>query len=168
MTRPPAADAKPEHWYKQFWPWFLIALPTAVVIASFVTLNIAIQNADSPVHDDYSKEGFAIQHNDRADATAAQQHIRAAIAVGEDNSIAVELRGELSELPPLLTLQCIHAFDARRDITVALARSGDRYTGVLPDTAYGKWRIEVRPPNSAWRLSGKVDLQRGAQLLLPL
>jgi FixH len=30
-----------EPWYRQFWPWFLIALPGSVVIASFVTLYIA-------------------------------------------------------------------------------------------------------------------------------
>ncbi len=29
-------------WYRQFWPWFLIALPATAVIASLVTLWIAI------------------------------------------------------------------------------------------------------------------------------
>lgn len=32
-------------WYKQFWPWFLIALPGSVVIASFITIGIAVENA---------------------------------------------------------------------------------------------------------------------------
>jgi len=34
-------------WYRQFWPWFLIALPAAAVIASFITLYLAITH---PVH----------------------------------------------------------------------------------------------------------------------
>jgi len=36
-------------WYKQFWPWFIIALPASAVIASFTTLWIAISNPDGLV-----------------------------------------------------------------------------------------------------------------------
>lgn len=35
-----------EPWYKQFWPWFIIALPASVVIASFFTLWLAVSNPD--------------------------------------------------------------------------------------------------------------------------
>lgn len=40
------APAVIEPWYKQFWPWFIIALPASVVIASFFTLWLAISNPD--------------------------------------------------------------------------------------------------------------------------
>jgi len=36
-------------WYKQFWPWFIIALPASAVIAGFTTLWIAISNPDAMV-----------------------------------------------------------------------------------------------------------------------
>lgn len=39
-------------WYKQFWPWFIIALPASVVVASFFTLWLAISNPDPLVVDD--------------------------------------------------------------------------------------------------------------------
>jgi len=39
-------------WYRQFWPWFIIALPAAAVIASFITLWLAISNPDHLVVDD--------------------------------------------------------------------------------------------------------------------
>jgi len=39
-------------WYKQFWPWFIIALPASVVVASFVTLWLAISNPDHLVVND--------------------------------------------------------------------------------------------------------------------
>lgn len=42
-------DDKP--WYKQFWPWFIIALPLTAVIASFATLWIAVNNPDRSVLD---------------------------------------------------------------------------------------------------------------------
>jgi len=39
-------------WYKQFWPWFIIALPASAVVASFFTLWLAISNPDQLVVDD--------------------------------------------------------------------------------------------------------------------
>jgi len=39
-------------WYKQFWPWFIIALPASAVIAGFYTLWLAISNPDHLVVDD--------------------------------------------------------------------------------------------------------------------
>ncbi len=37
----PAVTAEPP-WYRQFWPWFIIALPASAVIAGFYTLYLAI------------------------------------------------------------------------------------------------------------------------------
>jgi hypothetical protein len=59
-------------WYKQFWPWFLIILPTAAVIASFISLYIAIKHADSPVQDDYVQHGLTVLHKPSAEIDAAQ------------------------------------------------------------------------------------------------
>lgn len=50
MNKP---DSKP--WYKQFWPWFLIALPGSVVIASFITIGIAVENAPTITDRDIGK-----------------------------------------------------------------------------------------------------------------
>jgi hypothetical protein len=36
-------------WYRQFWPWFIIALPASAVIASFVSLWLAVSNPDQLV-----------------------------------------------------------------------------------------------------------------------
>ena len=39
-------------WYRQFWPWFIIALPTSAVIASFISLWLAVSNPDHLVVDE--------------------------------------------------------------------------------------------------------------------
>jgi hypothetical protein len=39
-------------WYRQFWPWFIIALPTSAVIASFISLWLAVSNPDYLVVDE--------------------------------------------------------------------------------------------------------------------
>jgi hypothetical protein len=45
--------AKP--WFKQFWPWFLIALPGSVVVASMYTITLAVQNAPVIVQKDIGR-----------------------------------------------------------------------------------------------------------------
>ena len=44
-------------WYRQFWPWFIIALPVSAVIASFISLWLAVSNPDQLVvtDDEYRK-----------------------------------------------------------------------------------------------------------------
>jgi hypothetical protein len=47
-----ALAAKNPPWYRQFWPWFIIALPASAVIASFITLWLAISHPDHLVVDE--------------------------------------------------------------------------------------------------------------------
>ena len=62
-------DTQP--WYRQFWPWFLIALPATAVVASLYTVWLAASNPDTLVVDDYRRIGkstHARQERDRAAA----------------------------------------------------------------------------------------------------
>ena len=36
-------------WYRQFWPWFIIAIPSTAVIGGFVTLWLALTNPETLV-----------------------------------------------------------------------------------------------------------------------
>ena len=56
-------------WYKQFWPWFLIAVPVITVIMSGFLIHFATSTQDTLVIDDYYKEGKAI--NARLDKVEA-------------------------------------------------------------------------------------------------
>ena len=56
-TAEPAAVQEPP-WYRQFWPWFIIALPLSVVIAGFVTLGIAIVHNDPRIDSVYLETGL--------------------------------------------------------------------------------------------------------------
>lgn len=42
-------------WFKQFWPWFLIALPGSVVLASIFTLYLAVQHAPVVIKKDIGR-----------------------------------------------------------------------------------------------------------------
>lgn len=48
-------------WYRQFWPWFLIALPLSAVLAGIVTLYLAAAAPDPVIKNDrYEKLGPVI------------------------------------------------------------------------------------------------------------
>jgi hypothetical protein len=63
-------------WYRQFWPWFIIALPASAVIGSFVSLWLAVSNPDQLVvtEDEYLqlkgelKAQIAVKKNIKAEA----------------------------------------------------------------------------------------------------
>jgi hypothetical protein len=44
-------------WYRQFYPWMLIALPASAVIAGFFTLYLALSNPDTLVRKDCVRDG---------------------------------------------------------------------------------------------------------------
>lgn len=58
-------------WYKQFWPWLLIALLGVSVISSLVFVYIATSNQDPVVDGNYYKHGLTI--NEKLDNTAPAQ-----------------------------------------------------------------------------------------------
>ncbi len=43
---------EPRPWYREPWPWVLIALPLLAVVAGFATLWLALSNPDYLVVDD--------------------------------------------------------------------------------------------------------------------
>jgi len=53
-TRIPNNPGRP--WYREPWPWVLIAIPLAAVIASAVTLWLALSRPDHIVVDDVEYE----------------------------------------------------------------------------------------------------------------
>jgi len=50
-------DSKP--WWKYGYVWLILGGPLAVIIASIITLNLALQTPD-PVVDDYYRKGIEI------------------------------------------------------------------------------------------------------------
>ena len=56
----PANVAETKPWYRQRWPWFLIALPATAVVGSIVTAVLAVRTFDGTVSADYYKQGLAI------------------------------------------------------------------------------------------------------------
>ena len=153
--RPPREDTKP--WYRQFWPWFLIALPMTAVVGGITTVVIAERNAPALVVDDYAKIGLITKLNEERDAKAQALGLDARLHVTRDEgAVSVLLRGQAA-LPKEVTIKFWHPADAKRDQTVTLQQmDGGLYSGRSRGPMAGRWYVVVEPPDKSWRLTGHL------------
>lgn len=141
-------------WYRQFWPWFLMALPFAAVLAGIMTFWLAARSADGLVDDDYYKKGMAINRTLDRDRAAALAGLTARLRLNERGA-TLTLQGQLARWPDRLVLRILHPTRAGMDQQVVLTRQaqGD-YTGVVKLPAPGKWHLLLKDEGGAWRLLG--------------
>ncbi len=160
-------DAGP--WYREPWPWLLMAGPAAVVVAGFATIWIAVASSDGLVVDDYYKQGMAINQAIQRDALAAQRGYRAtAVMSGEGRSVTVQLAAAAGvPLPDLLSLRIVHPTRAGMD-GVILLRQGrpGTYEGIAPGLADGRRILVLEDAQSAWRLTADAAFPMHDRIVL--
>ena len=136
-------------WYRQRWPWLLIAGPAAVIVAGAITIWIAFASADGLVAEDYYKQGMAINRVLAREERARELGISAELEFAPSR-VAVRLRGAA---PEALFLHLAHATRAGHDQRLRLAPSAPGvYAAELPALPPGRWRIVVEDPRSIWRI----------------
>ncbi|PLW83132.1 hypothetical protein CWI75_06865 [Kineobactrum sediminis] len=147
-------DTKP--WYRQFWPWFLIALPGSVVIASFNMLYLAVSSADDMVIDEYYKEGLAINRQLEKRQLAEQLGLGVQLAINT-GEVVVFISGPVTDAS--LEMRLSHPMEADRDFRTLLYRVGPGiYSGALDAPVATRWHWTLSAgDNSAWRLDGVID-----------
>ncbi len=152
-------------WYREPWPWLLMAGPVIVVVAGIVTAWIAVKNEDGLIAADYYKQGLAINRVIRRETAAAELDMRARIMFGE-NRVWVYLTG-LAQ-PQELVLRLIHRTRAGLDRETRLRRDIDgRYDGGLPAAASGRWNLFLEDGDQTWRLTGIWDATIQESIQLP-
>ena len=158
-------------WYKQFWPWFIMALPASAVIAGIITIIIAVNNPDGLVKDDYYKAGLGINRTLEREQQAATLGLTAAV---EWQPQQQQVSLQIAALQPLesdrLLLNLIHPTRSGLDIQVPLLHQGDgRYKGFLAETpAAGNWYLFIIPEDESWRVNGRARLpEQTAWVLTP-
>lgn len=150
----PQNNASSRPWYRQFWPWFIMALPASAVVAGLTTVAIAVRNQDSVVRDDWYKEGKAINQDLARDARATALGVTASVTVDDltgDVGIRLQQAPGAAE-PPQLSLYFQHPTKAEADQQLVLARKGGSYRGQLPRGLHGRFHVELGTPE--WRLLG--------------
>ncbi len=159
-------DTKP--WYRQFWPWFLIALPGSVVIAGLTTVYIAFNGADKLVNDNYYRDGLAINQRLEQDHLALEMGLSADVRLdSESGELFVTLQGsEISA--PTLFLQLIHPVDDKRDRELILSlMTPNHYRVDLDSQLSYRYYLRLLPePRREWRLNGEMNFSETHQVTL--
>lgn len=146
-------------WYKQFWPWALITLPTVAVIASIATLMIAMHEPDGVVADDYYKRGLAINQVIERDERATAMGLAAAITLNaEQGKSMVVLTARVPLDDETISLKFLHPTRAHQDYEVHLKRvAAGVYLGAFKSLAAGNWHVHIEAEDDTWRLIGRLQ-----------
>ncbi|RKF20024.1 cytochrome C oxidase Cbb3 [Alginatibacterium sediminis] len=145
-------------WYKQFWPWFLIALPAAAVIASISTFFIANNNKSDLVVDSYYKVGKSI-NQDLSKLKAAETLGISADLESKDGALILSMQVPSSYQNQALEVKLAHKTQAKKDLDfLVTADANGRYRfGENFDQA-GRWFIRIEPIDGSWRLQEELVL----------
>lgn len=155
-------------WYRQFWPWFLLAVPGVAVIGGLATLAIAIRHADSVVRDDWYASGLAINVDLARDRVAADRGLVAQVTLTpEGGEIRIALSASAPVPEAMLDLRLQHPTQAERDREGRCVRDADHlFRCSLEAGVAGRWHAVVAPVDRTWRLGGPVTLVPGGTAVL--
>jgi uncharacterized protein len=146
---PEAASNIPRPWYREPWPWLLIAPPAIAVAGGIVMAWLAFSSADGVVADDYYRRGLAINRDLGRERVALERGITAAVARSAD-ALRVELSGDA---PEFLFVRLAHSVRAEHDLRLRLARTaGGVYEAPLEALPRGHWRVVIEDPLGQWRI----------------
>lgn len=140
-------------WYRQRWPWLLLAGPAIVVLASFVTFWFAATSDDGVIADDYYKRGLLINREIDRTARAEAMHLGAVLRVTPEGmaSLAIDGLAEASAAPPAVRLNVAHPTRAGHDRNVTLTRGpAGMYVGVIAPRPAGRWLVSIE--TEQWRM----------------
>lgn len=161
----PIEDTVP--WYKQFYPWMLIALPGTVVIACMFTIYLAVNADDSVVSDNYYKDGMKINQRLGQDIRARELGIEAELRFDlEVGDIVLEITG-LEKDPEQLQLEIIHPTNDEYDRLLVLHRlQGNTYRGDLESNLSFRQYLRLSPVGDIndvdWRLNGDINFKESS------
>ena len=154
-------------WYKEPWPWLLMAGPGLVIVAAIITIVLAVKSAAGLVSDDYYKEGLGINQRLHRDQQAAALGLQADL-MRADNKLRLLLSADQARFyPEALTLHLTHPTIDGRDQHIEMKSEGAGfYNGVLAADVAGRWHVSLEDPAGQWRLQGdwRADLDEPLRL----
>ena len=145
-------------WYKQFWPWFVFAIPAISIMYSLTAVYIFSQNQVDLVAEDYYKKGKAINLDLSRLRVADALNLKASVSVADTDIVVNFDKGDLKSNPNL-RVTFTHRTLANKDFTqMVSADLSGAYRFNSPEQLEGSWFVEVEPFDGDWMLQGRVNL----------
>lgn len=138
-------------WYRERWPWLLMAGPVAVVLASLASAWVAAGSDDGVVAQDYYKQGLLINQKMRRTPPPAPV-AGATLAVTSDRRLHVQLV-DAAAADARVRITFVRPGN-RNEQRIDLVHSGDEWTGTLPELAPGRWIVVLA--SERWQLPTTV------------
>ena len=145
------APAKP--WYRDRWPWLLMAGPSIVVVAGLATAWLAWSTDDGVVADDYYKRGLVINKQLERSGRSEALGLGAVLEIAPDGALRLRISGlaDTAAAPPSVRAKLTHATRGGLDRAATLELGADGvYTGRIAPLPPGRWLVSVE--TDAWRL----------------
>ncbi len=154
-------------WYRQPWPWLLMAGPFVVVVASFITLWLAIRSNDGLVSEDYYKRGMAINQTLARSERAKVLGIEAGIRLSADGiSVRLTAKAPFFVPPARIRVTISHPTRTGLEQSQILQRQGEYYRGKLTLPSAGHWVVLLKDEGETWRLMGNIILPASGETVL--
>ena len=145
-------------WWKQRWPWLLMAGPAIAVVAGSYTGYLAFTRQDALVVGDYYKQGKAINQDLRRDRAASALGLSMSIGYDATQGIlAGRLRRDSGDdgKTERLFVRLSHATLPAKDIQLVV--EPDEFGAFqinLPMLERSRWVVVVEGEKRDWRLAG--------------
>lgn len=160
-------ERTPQAWYRELWPWLLMAGPAIVIVAGIYTAWLAVKSSDGLVTEDYYKQGLAAGETLERSKRAAELGITAGLRLTGDNvRIRLGSRAGAMAMPPVLHLTLSHPTRAGIDQKSLLKPANGEYVGELNLPASGHWLVLIEDEARTWRLLGSVVLPAAGETVI--
>ena len=138
-----------QRWYREPWPWLLMAGPGVVVVACLGTAWLAFKSDDGLVATDYYKQGLMINRKVPRPSADPARKVGATIAVTATGDVRTRIDGVV-DAPARIRLR-LTRLGGGDDEVVMLERVADNeYVGTLSSPPAGRWVVTLDSPT--WRL----------------
>ena len=150
-------DTKP--WYRQFWPWFLIAIPMSSVVMGVIMITLALDGEDSLVREDWYKDGMAINKRLDKQQLALSRGIKAFLTLDKDSgALFIRTRNLGENLDTELVLRLIHPTIKDQDKTLQLFLTPDkRFYTKLNRIPQGRYYVQLTTPDETWEIDSSLN-----------
>ncbi len=137
--------------------WVAIGIPALTIVASIITVYIAVVRAEPELPANYQWEGAALDADVVKSTRAAELGVAVQLRVTDDGQIEAHLRTHsAADQPAQLSLRLTHATLPAQDRQLTLQRQADGvYRARTEAIPRAHWLLELGVPGQ-WRVRGNL------------